>query len=57
MAKQPGWIPHGVIPAVLLPFNEDLSIDEASSRALIDAGLLPSAGVRPRMAPSASRAA
>ena len=33
MAKQPGWIPHGVIPAVLLPFNEDLSIDEASYRA------------------------
>ena len=33
MAKQPGWTPHGVIPAVLLPFNEDLSIDEASYRA------------------------
>jgi len=33
MAKQPGWIPHGVIPAVLLPFNEDLSIDEVSYRA------------------------
>jgi 4-hydroxy-tetrahydrodipicolinate synthase len=33
MAKQPGWIPQGVIPAVLLPFNEDLSIDEASYRA------------------------
>jgi 4-hydroxy-tetrahydrodipicolinate synthase len=27
------WIPQGVIPAVLLPFNEDLSIDEASFRA------------------------
>ncbi len=25
--------PHGVIPAVLLPFNDDLSIDEASYRA------------------------
>lgn len=33
MAKRPGWIPHGVIPAVLLPFNEDLSIDEASYRS------------------------
>ena len=33
MAKQPGWVPHGVIPAVLLPFNEDLSIDEASYRS------------------------
>jgi 4-hydroxy-tetrahydrodipicolinate synthase len=27
------WIPQGVIPAVLLPFHEDLSIDEASFRA------------------------
>jgi 4-hydroxy-tetrahydrodipicolinate synthase len=27
------WVPQGVIPAVLLPFNEDLSIDEASFRA------------------------
>jgi len=27
------YLPHGVIPAVLLPFNEDLSIDEASYRA------------------------
>jgi 4-hydroxy-tetrahydrodipicolinate synthase len=27
------WIPQGVIPAVLLPFNEDLSIDEKSFRA------------------------
>ncbi|HTP96085.1 MAG TPA: dihydrodipicolinate synthase family protein [Burkholderiales bacterium] len=26
-------VPHGVIPAVLLPFNEDFSIDEASYRA------------------------
>ena len=30
---------------------------ERVRRALIDAGLLASAGVRPRMAPSASRAA
>jgi len=27
------WLPSGVIPAVLLPFNEDLSIDEASYRS------------------------
>jgi 4-hydroxy-tetrahydrodipicolinate synthase len=27
------WIPEGVIPAVLLPFHEDLSIDEAAFRA------------------------
>ena len=27
------WMPSGVIPAVLLPFNEDFSIDERSYRA------------------------
>ncbi len=27
------WVPQGVIPAVLLPFHEDLSIDEGSFRA------------------------
>ena len=27
------YIPHGVIPAVLLPFNDDFSIDEGSYRA------------------------
>jgi 4-hydroxy-tetrahydrodipicolinate synthase len=32
MAKAP-WLPSGVIPAVLLPFNDDLSIDERSYRA------------------------
>jgi 4-hydroxy-tetrahydrodipicolinate synthase len=32
MAKTP-WFPAGVIPAVLLPFNDDLSIDERSYRA------------------------
>jgi 4-hydroxy-tetrahydrodipicolinate synthase len=32
MAKAP-WLPSGVIPAVLLPFNEDLSIDERSYRS------------------------
>jgi len=33
MARHRDYVPHGVIPAVLLPFNEDLSIDEASYRA------------------------
>jgi 4-hydroxy-tetrahydrodipicolinate synthase len=33
MARHRNYLPHGVIPAVLLPFNEDLSIDEASYRA------------------------
>src|SRR5438552_5197454 len=33
MARDTRWIPQGVIPAVLLPFHEDLSIDEPSFRA------------------------
>lgn len=33
MNPQRDFIPAGVIPAVLLPFHEDLSIDEASYRA------------------------
>ena len=33
MTRHTGYVPHGVIPAVLLPFHEDLSIDEASYRA------------------------
>ena len=33
MPRHREYVPHGVIPAVLLPFNEDLSIDEASYRA------------------------
>jgi len=33
MRRDASWIPHGVIPAVLLPFNEDFSIDEKSFRA------------------------
>ena len=32
MARTNVFIPHGVIPAVILPFNEDLSIDEESFR-------------------------
>jgi 4-hydroxy-tetrahydrodipicolinate synthase len=33
MARHRDYVPHGVIPAVLLPFHEDLSIDEAAYRA------------------------
>jgi 4-hydroxy-tetrahydrodipicolinate synthase len=33
MARYPDFVPQGVIPAVLLPFHEDLSIDEHSFRA------------------------
>src|SRR6201986_194265 len=32
MPRHPAYVPHGVIPAVLLPFHDDLSIDEASFR-------------------------
>ena len=32
-AHSPSFVPAGVIPAVLLPFHEDLSIDEASYRS------------------------
>src|SRR5947208_10898871 len=32
MPRHTSFVPHGVIPAVLLPFNEDLSIDEGSFR-------------------------
>ena len=32
-ARFPGYEPRGTIPAVLLPFHDDLSIDEASYRA------------------------
>ncbi len=33
MSRHSDFVPHGVIPAVLLPFHEDLSIDEPSFRA------------------------
>src|SRR5947209_17500236 len=33
MPRHARYVPHGVIPAVLLPFNDDLSIDERSFRA------------------------
>ena len=32
MPRHASYVPHGVIPAVLLPFDDDLSIDEASFR-------------------------
>ena len=32
MPRHKDYIPHGVIPAVLLPFDNDLAIDEASFR-------------------------
>src|SRR5215470_15741676 len=32
MSRHAAYIPHGVIPAVLLPFDNDLAIDEASFR-------------------------
>ncbi len=33
MPSHPNYVPHGVIPAVLLPFNEDFSIDDKSFRS------------------------
>jgi 4-hydroxy-tetrahydrodipicolinate synthase len=33
MPRHAHYIPHGVIPAVLLPFHDDLSIDEKSFRS------------------------
>jgi 4-hydroxy-tetrahydrodipicolinate synthase len=33
MPRHPDFVPHGVIPAVLLPFLTDLSIDEPSFRS------------------------
>ena len=33
MPRDMKWTPQGVVPAVLLPFHEDLSIDEASFRS------------------------
>jgi 4-hydroxy-tetrahydrodipicolinate synthase len=32
MAQRTAYVPHGVIPAVLLPFDNDLAIDKASFR-------------------------
>ena len=51
------YVPHGVIPAVLLPFDNDLAIDEAGCKHLRDGcrrGLsaITSTPIRPRSAPS-----
>src|ERR1041384_3063819 len=32
MHRHKSYVPHGVIPAVLLPFHDDLSIDDKSFR-------------------------
>src|SRR6185436_7942778 len=42
MARHKSYIPHGVIPAVLLPFDAELEIDEANFRKhLRDVGSTP----------------
>lgn len=42
MARHANYVPHGVIPAVLLPFDEDFSIDERAFRAhLRDVAAVP----------------
>ena len=42
MPRHASYVPHGVIPAVLLPFFDDLSIDEASYRRhLADVAAVP----------------
>src|SRR3974377_1010547 len=33
MPRHANFVPHGVIPAVLLPFDDDLAIDERSFRS------------------------
>ena len=35
MPRHPSYLPHGVIPAILLPFDDDLAIDERAFRAHI----------------------
>src|ERR1700733_15182669 len=35
MPRHTNFLPNGVIPAILLPFNDDLSIDERSFRSHI----------------------
>ena len=42
MKRHPNYVPHGVIPACLLPFFDDLAIDEASYRRhLSDVAAVP----------------
>ena len=62
-AHFPGYEPRGTIPAVLLPFHDDLSIDEATYRAhLRDVGgvarrhwLSPPTRMPPRSLPATRR--
>ena len=62
MPRHPNYLPHGVIPAVLLPFNDDLSIDErvvpqplcAMSHRPKDSRRSPSMRIRPRSPPARS---
>jgi len=35
MPRHANYLPNGVIPAILLPFNDDLSIDERAFRGHI----------------------
>ncbi|HUJ75950.1 MAG TPA: dihydrodipicolinate synthase family protein [bacterium] len=42
MPRQPAFVPQGVIPACLLPFGEDLQMDEAEYRRhLLDVAAVP----------------
>ena len=51
MPRHASYVPHGVIPAVLLPFHDDLSIDEASFRShLRDVGATEDFGDHPERA-------
>ena len=62
MAPRKSYVPHGVIPAVLLPFDADLAIDEASFRkhlrdvaATTASPPSPSTRTPPRSPPAPSR--
>ena len=55
MARHASYIPHGVIPAVLLPFDNDFAIDEAAFRKhLRDVAATPGI-VRQRRGPTGAR--
>jgi len=63
MPRHVNYVPHGVIPAVLLPFDNDLAIDEASFRKHLRGrglrrrplGHHRQRATRPRSAPAVSR--
>ena len=61
MPRHAAYVPHGVIPAVLLPFHDDLAIDEKSFRShLRDVAATKGLSaitikpIRPRSRPAAS---